>query len=1181
MSPLKSHTKRLALAILFAVLAAAPTTATQSISITSAQYQLNGTNIEDTAGNNIINAGDLNQDGYSDLIIGAKNANSSSGQVYILYGNTITPNFTLSASDFTITSNIESTTYIGKVLAGNGDLDGDGAPDFALGVPDIKKNVYTYLSQNRGDWTSEMTLGNEGQPKNFNSDSSIMNTGENGFNFVSVDGDFNGDGYDDLLIGTSIGNDNNTGQTCLSLGRSNYNSLSTPINIESPSSSYPNINLTFTGEDNNDFSGYSASIIPDINSDGFDEILISAYNSNFNTGKKVYLFYGSKLSDISSINETTHSISLSSADAIFYSKDNSTDGFGETVVGLGDINGDLYGDFAIGAPKTNTDTNSSDAPEGTVYIYYGGPGKPYTTKIPSTSYSAKITAPSDSVSMGLFSIRPAGDINGDLLQDFIIGEAAYQHNTGRAFVFFGTNQKLSGTIPAQNADIIINGAAENSKTGYIVSSAGDINEDGIDEFCISSPHYNNLSGLISIFSLQQNTLTSAGQISSLKIYKDETYSPSAEITTANNFQTLYLELKTTTSPESNTKNIVELTASSNYAPNAIKIRLLETTLNSATFRGKAKIVRTRNSSKLNQISATINSTIRFQSLNNSSISNAITIENTKPIAIITATNQVSTGNATKIRINYTLYDYDNNNCLFDNTANQVQYSIDNGIVWHNATISGWTNNLTAKEIGKNHTASFQPLFWDAATDNITNNDCLLRIKAHDYSSLSNTYSQSSLFKVDNIAPEAPVLDQPPTKSAYAITITGQAEPNSIVHIYVSDQAGQNKQFSTTANTNINGLFEAAPVEVTPTRNRITAYCQDLGLNISNESLPIYTTFNQVTSELTNNGATINLTIPLEALNSDQINFQFLSSENISTQAPTYYETVIGFNLNTETESYITLNSSIDVTLNIPTNINTNYTKIYFWNNNLTTPNWSENTISVNAISNNQISFSTNYFSQFIIATLQDQYPPQISNLKINDEYVEDNSYQVNDPSITIDISDQGSGVSSWSITLINKETNEVITQNTASGLSYKTATEIGITQNITLEDSTYKVTVSVSDNSIHTTSKSILFKVSSNYFDFSILQAPNPYIPSQGNLTFGYNLSTEATELTIYLVNLRGDTIWTYQANNTELATGYNRIYWDGTDSTGYVKNGLYFAYCIAKKGKQVIQKKLKILVLK
>ncbi len=1136
--------------------------ASKHTNITLGNIILNGIYSNDDAGYNVSTAGDLNNDDKDDFIIGAPNT----GNIFIIYSSTATPNFTLASSDHTITANNSLT---GKTLTSAGDLDGDNIPDFVISSQRLNK-IYVFLGKNAQFWSSEMTVSNA--DASFNTTN--MDTLLESFQYLSMNGDVNGDGYDDLLIGLHK-TDNNKGTVCLIYGRDDFDTLD---NISLDTGSISNVDVYFKGEDVNDHAGYSVDIIPDINSDGFDDILIGAHSYSYGsgTGRKVYLIYGKRKGLFENLNMTTHEFDLADADAVFYARDNGSDGFGETVAGLGDINGDGYGDFIIGAPGGNS-------LKGTAYLYYGGAGKPYTSKVAadnSTGYASSSIQMQGSAYLGLRSIHSLGDINGDLLKDFVIGEYNTTNYTGQAHIFFGQTQKYTETITT--SDIVVHGVAENHKAGFSASNAGDINSDGIDEYIIGAPGYNNNTGIASIFMNQKNITPNVSALSSsaLKIYRDSDYT--SQTTTASNYQKIYLELDAGSGAESGTKNITELVISSNYSDRNIEVRLLETSVDSHLYRGCINIVRSRSSGRINQIAATSNDTIHIRHFDNLTLNKSIDIVNALPFVQNAAVVQVGIGINTKFRIDYTLYDYDSDKCNFNTDNTQVQFSIDNGLNWIDAALSGQISDITSSETGQYHSGSSQSeaLYWDAYSQvSLNETNCIIRIKPHDGSGYAPGYTITNSFSVDNTAPTAPALSSPSVKNTYSITVTGNAEANSTIYLYVSETSGSNKTPAATAYADSNGNFSAYPVTVSETLNRITSICEDqVGLQ-SPESEPVYISFASLSQTLQNNEITVEINMPVNAAPSDkELTLTRVATSSIETPL-LYYKHLVSFDLTQNGESHVTLSAEAIVTVNVPVSLEVvDFVKVYYWNQNLSTPEWMEKDVTINYVSDRTISFSTKYLTRYVINNLIDQYAPVVDNIKVDGGYV-NNNYVSTTPRITVDLSDVGSGISNWSITVTDKATDTLVTQNSGFILSTNNITaELAITT--PLIDGEFEIVASAWDNSIHKTTNQTTIQVNSSVFEFSILNAPNPFNPGHEHLIFGYNLSLEALSVQIFVINLNGDILWSFNAEPDQCTAGYHRIEWDGTDGFSIVPNGLYYAYCIAKTETEVKNVKLKIAVL-
>ncbi len=140
--------------------------------------------------------------------------------------------------------------------------------------------------------------------------------------------------------------------------------------------------------------------------------------------------------------------------------------FGTSVSGAGDLNGDGYADFIIGAAVADP---SSKANAGSAYVYSGADG--------SLLYQKDGAAVGN---MFGISVSGAGDLNGDGYADFIVGAStapSSKSNAGSAYIYSGAD----GTLLYQK-----DGEAANDNLGTSVSGAGDLNGDGYADFIVGA-----------------------------------------------------------------------------------------------------------------------------------------------------------------------------------------------------------------------------------------------------------------------------------------------------------------------------------------------------------------------------------------------------------------------------------------------------------------------------------------------------------------------------------------------------------------------------------------------------------------------------------------------------------------------------------------------------------------------
>ena len=397
-------------------------------------------------GLSVSTAGDVNGDGYDDVIIGAPgydDAGTDRGRAYVYFGS---PQGLSNAPDWTATCD-QAGGHFGFAVSTAGDVDGDGYDDVLVGAflyDDGESDegvVYLYLGGPLGlsldpDWTME---GN-------------ANLANFGFSLGPA-GDVNGDGYADVIIGAPGLSNGQAyeGRAYLYLG--------------SPSGLSATASWTAESDQDNARLGWSVGTAGDVNGDGYADVIV-----------------GANYYDDGQVDEGAAFVYLGSADGLAASPVWSAEGdqagaeFGTKVATAGDMDGDGYADVIVGAPKL--DFSGVDA--GVAFVYAGGPGGPATAATWSF-YDAQAGS-----RLG-YSVGTAGDVNGDGFNDAIAGAYLYQNGQpgeGAAFVYNGTGRGLDVLTPTT-----VLGPQGSDLFGAAVASAGDVNGDGYSDFLVGSPFY--------------------------------------------------------------------------------------------------------------------------------------------------------------------------------------------------------------------------------------------------------------------------------------------------------------------------------------------------------------------------------------------------------------------------------------------------------------------------------------------------------------------------------------------------------------------------------------------------------------------------------------------------------------------------------------------------------------------
>lgn len=307
----------------------------------------------------------------------------------------------------------------GFSVADAGDFNGDGTADLVVGSAGAREAHVVFGSRTGcGGRVARPTLDEV-------SDLRLLLPDGYGGVRVAGAGDLNGDGFDDLVIGDPSQDQSATyvvfGGTS---GRAPCLDLSTLEGAQG-----------FRLESGGDGIGASVSSAGDVNGDGLDDLLVGnprAPGDARYTGGETYVVFGSRTGfearlDVSDL-DGTRGFRLDGSQPNDYA--------GTSVAGIGDFNGDGIDDLAIGAPYAGDDDYDR---AGRSYIVFGTsaerPAEVSLSALDATS-GLRIGGPSGAYSG--YSIARAGDVNGDDLDDLIIGSGYSGQGGGRGFVVFGS-----------------------------------------------------------------------------------------------------------------------------------------------------------------------------------------------------------------------------------------------------------------------------------------------------------------------------------------------------------------------------------------------------------------------------------------------------------------------------------------------------------------------------------------------------------------------------------------------------------------------------------------------------------------------------------------------------------------------------------------------------------------------
>jgi hypothetical protein len=292
--------------------------------------------------------------------------------------------------------------------------------------------------------------------------------------FPRTGGDLDGDGWDDLVVSSA----NGTGTY------GSHSVIYGPITSDLSLSTVTDVVNVNSGSG----AGYVGAIVQDTNGDGFDDYLIGE-NGGFIRYSYSYLLPGPITGTNTVASAITFTAGYGSRRGGYY--------LGNSVADAGDVDGDGYGDFILGAPWGDYGCTSfeergyTDYHCGNAFLFYG----PVTASVSvdSAGADAVLVGTRGTTDLSLneqigIAVTGAGDLDGDGFDDVAVAGTLADYSGSDSGVVWVHNGPISGSLAVTSGDASVRGDTAGDRLGTSLTVQGDIDGDGYDDLVVGAPY---------------------------------------------------------------------------------------------------------------------------------------------------------------------------------------------------------------------------------------------------------------------------------------------------------------------------------------------------------------------------------------------------------------------------------------------------------------------------------------------------------------------------------------------------------------------------------------------------------------------------------------------------------------------------------------------------------------------